>query len=347
VSLALALAVALPLALAAQPSPAPRDWYPVPKPFAEGDLRVSDLHTIHYQLAGNPKGTPVFVLHGGPGGGSYPALRRYHDPRKWLVVVHDQRGAGKSTPHAEVRENTTADLVEDVEKLRRHLGVERMALFGGSWGSTLALAYAQSHPERVTSMVLRGVFTCTRSEVDHFYHGGVEPFFPEAYAALRAVIPAPETPTWPRQLLALTTSEDDAVRDRAVRAWALYETRISEVGMTDARAAKEIEGWDALSFSRIESLYMANGCFLEEGQLLREAGRLAGIPTVIVQGRHDVICPPVTAFRLHRALPGSRLVMVEDAGHSGGAPPMRRALVEAVRSLEPTILRPAAGQGKR
>jgi proline iminopeptidase len=210
-----------------------------------------------------------------------------------------------------------------------------MALFGGSWGSTLALAYAERYPERVSSLVLRGVFTCTRAEVDHFYHGGVEPFFPEARDALRAVIPAPETPTWPRQLLALTTSEDAAVRDRAVRAWALYETRISEVGMTDARAEKELVGWDLLSFSRIESLYMANGCFLEEGQLLREAGRLAGIPTVIVQGRYDVICPPVTAWRLHRALPGSRLVMVEDAGHAGGAPPMRRALVEAVRSLEP------------
>jgi proline iminopeptidase len=285
------------------------------------------------------------VLHGGPGGGSYPSLRRYFDPARWLIVLHDQRGAGKSTPRAEVRENTTAHLVEDVERLRAFLGIPRMTVFGGSWGSTLALAYAERHPERVAALVLRGVFTCTRAEIDHFYHGGVEPFFPDAYAALREVIPHPERKDWPRQLLALTTSPDPAVRDRAVMAWARYETRISKVGLTDEAAAAEIAGWDPLDFSRIESHYMANRCFLAEGQLLRDLPRLAAIPAVIVQGRYDVVCPPITAWRVHRGLPRSRLVLVEDAGHSGGAPPLRRALVEAVRSLEPVAAEAARAGG--
>jgi proline iminopeptidase len=292
------------------------------------------LHAIHYELCGNPKGQPVMVLHGGPGGGSYPALRRYHDPNKWLIVLHDQRGSGRSTPFGEVRENTTAHLVADIERLREHLGFERMALFGGSWGATLALAYAEAHPERVTSIVLRGVFTGRQSEIDHFFHGGVETYFPDAYAGLRSAIPRPERRDWPRQLLELTTSTDTAVRDRAVRAWALYESRVSAVGMTDTDAEEELKGWDPLAFSRIENLYMANRCFLDEGQLLRNASRLATIPVVIVQGRYDVICPPITAWQLHRAVPRSRLVWVENAGHSGSAPAMRRALVEAIRSLE-------------
>jgi proline iminopeptidase len=321
------------------PVAAAADWYPVPPPFREGDLRVSELHTIHYLLSGNPRGLPAFVLHGGPGGGTYASLRRYFDPARWLIVEHDQRGAGRSTPHAELRENTTAELVGDLERLRAHLGLEKITIVGGSWGSTLALAYAERHPERVAGLVLRGVFTCTRAEIDHFYHGGVEPFFPDAYAELRTAIPRPEARDWPRQLLDLTTSPDTASRDRAVDAWARYETRISKVGMTDAELAAELEGWDKLSFSRLENHYMANRCFLEEGQLLRDLGRLAAIPAVIVQGRYDVICPPITAWKVHGALPRSRLVLVEDAGHSGSAPPVRRALVEAVRALEPFVAR--------
>jgi proline iminopeptidase len=321
--------------------PGSDDWFPVPPPIREGDLPVSELHTLHYVLSGNPRGRPVMVLHGGPGGGTSPSLRRYFDPAEWLVVEHDQRGSGKSTPYAELRENTTAALVADVERLREHLGLERVTILGGSWGSTLALAYAERHPTRVAALVLRGVFTCTRAEIDHFYHGGVEPFFPEAYAALRAAIPRPETRDWPRQLALLTTSSDAAARDRAVAAWALYETRISRVGMTDAAAAEALEGYDALGFSRIENHYMANACFLEEGELLRNLGVLAEIPTVIVQGRYDVITPPVTAWRVHRALPRSRLVLVEDGGHSGGSPPIRRGLTDAVRSLEPVVPLPA------
>ena len=311
--------------------------FPAVEPVREGMLRVSELHAIRWELSGNPKGRAAMVLHGGPGAGASPRMRRLFDPARWLVVQHDQRGSGKSTPHAELRENTTGALVEDVERLREHLGIEKMVVVGGSWGATLALAYAQRHPDRVAALVLRGVFACTKGEIDHFYHGGTEPFFPDAYADLRAAIPRPDARDWPRQLLDLTTSEDAAVRDRAVQAWALYETRMSAVGMTRQQAEKELAEWgvaNALPFSRIENHYMANGCFVEEGQLLRDLPRIAEIPAVIVQGRYDVICPPVTAWRVHRAMPRSRLVLVEDAGHSGWAPPVRKALAEAIRSLE-------------
>ncbi len=330
---------AAPPAAGARPAAPAEDegLFPATEPSREGMLKVSDLHTIRWETSGNPKGQPVMVLHGGPGAGASPKMRRLFDPARWLVVQHDQRGSGKSTPHAELRENTTAALVEDVEKVREHLGIERMVVVGGSWGATLALAYAERHPDRVTALVLRGVFTCTRPEIDHFYHGGTEPFFPDAYADLRAAIPHPESKDWPRQLLDLTTSDDAAVRDRAVRAWALYETRLSAVGMTRERAERELDEWGlekALPFSRIESHYMANRCFVEEGQLLRDLPRLAGIPAVIVQGRYDVICPPISASRVHEGMPRSRLVLVEDAGHSGWAPPVRRALQEAIRSFE-------------
>ncbi len=308
--------------------------FPAIEPFRTGMLKVSDLHTLYWETSGNPKGVPAMVLHGGPGGGSSPRMRRLFDPGRWLVIQHDQRGSGRSTPHAEVRENTTAALVDDVERLREHLGIERMVVVGGSWGATLALAYAERHPERVSALVLRGVFTCTKPEIDHFYHGGAEAFFPDAYADLRAVIPHPETKDWPGQLLALTTSEDAAVRERAVRAWALYETRMSAVGMTREKAEQELSGHDVLPFSRIENLYMANGCFLEEGQLLRELPRIAEIPAVIVQGRYDVLCPPIAAWRVHRGMPRSKLVLVEDAGHSGWAPPLRKKLQEAIASFE-------------
>jgi len=325
-------------ALLAAPVPAEDEGlFPAVEPFREGMLKVSDLHAIRWEISGNPKGRPAMVLHGGPGAGASPRMRRLFDPARWMIVQHDQRGSGRSTPRAELRENTTAALVADVEKLRQHLGIERMVIVGGSWGSTLAIAYAEAHPERVAALVLRGVFTCTKPEIDHFYHGGTEPFFPDAYADLRAVIPHPESKDWPRQLLELTTSADAAVRDRAVRAWALYETRLSAVGMTRQKAERRLEEWGpdkTLPFSRIESHYMANGCFVPEGQLLEDLPRIADVPAIIVQGRYDVICPPATAFRVHQGMPRSRLVIVEDAGHSGFAPPVQRALVEAIKAVE-------------
>jgi proline iminopeptidase len=310
------------------------DWFPEIAPFATGYLKVSDTHEICYELCGNPQGIPVMVLHGGPGGGSYPALRRYHDPAKYLIVLHDQRGVGRSRPFCELKDNTTQALVEDIEKLRTHLKLGKVQIFGGSWGSTLGVAYAETYPDSVSSLVLRGVCLGSRAEIDHFYHGGAARNFPDAFARLQAVLPEPERLNYPQQLLTLLQGADATVRQRAARAWATYETKLAYLEKSDAEVEADFKDWDPIDFSLIENFYMTHGCFLTEGQLLQNAARLAGIPTVIVEGRYDVICPPITAWKLHRALPKSRLVIVEQAGHSGSDPRMRAALVAAVKSLE-------------
>ena len=312
----------------------PRDWYPPIEPFKTGYLKVSDLHEIHYELCGNPDGIPVMILHGGPGGGSYPDLRRYHDPARYLLILHDQRGSGRSRPYCELRDNNTPALVEDMERLRKHLKLGRVGVFGGSWGSTLALAYAETYPENVKSLVLRGVFTATKEEIDHFYHGGAGKFFPEVYAKLQDLVPDPEQLDYPKQLLAMLQSDDPTVRRRASLGWASYELKLAGLEKSDAELEAVFKRWDPYDFSLIENYYMANGCFLGEGQLRRDAPRIASIPTVIVHGRYDVICTPSVAYGLHQALPNSRLVIVESAGHTAGAPRMRSALVSAVESLE-------------
>jgi proline iminopeptidase len=311
------------------------DYFPPIEPFHTGFLKVSALHEIYYEESGDPSGVPVFVLHGGPGGGSYPELRRFHDPKKYHIVTYDQRGAGKSKPHCELKENDTPSLVEDIEKLRHHLKLEKIHLFGGSWGSTLALAYAEKYPRNVSSLVIRGIFLGTKGEIDHFYHGAVGVYFPEVYEKFRSVIPHPNRLDYPRQLLDMMTGKDEALRKRIIRAWAEYESKVGALEVSDEEIKKMLDSWDPASFSLIENHYMANRCFLNEGQLMRHAGKLAGIPTVIVHGRYDVICAPRIAYELHKAIRGSRLVIVEAAGHGGGAPPMRSALIEAVRSLEP------------
>ena len=311
-----------------------QDWYPPIEPFKTGYLRVSDLHEIHYELCGNPRGIPVMILHGGPGGGSYPDLRRYHDPARYLLVLHDQRGSGRSRPYCELRDNNTPALVEDIERLRKHLQLDQVNVFGGSWGSTLALAYAETYPEKVKSLVLRGVFTATKDEIDHFYHGGAGKFFPEVYAKLQDLVPNPERLDYPKQLLTMLQNDDPAVRRRASLGWASYELKLAGLEKSAAELAAVFKRWDPYDFSLIENHYMAHGCFLEEGQLLRDAPRIASIPTVIVHGRYDVICTPAIAYYLHQALPKSRLVFVESAGHTAGSPRMRSALVNAVKSLE-------------
>lgn len=282
------------------------------------------------------------MLHGGPGGGSNPGLRRFHDPSQWLIVTYDQRGAGKSRPHCELRENTTQELVNDLERLRKHLGLGKLHLFGGSWGSTLALAYAEKYPRQVSSLVLRGIFLGTREELDHFYHGGAGAFFPEAYARLQTALPHPEQHDYPQQLLTLLVKGDEAAKTAAARAWVRYEAKLASLSISDEEVEAILDSFDVKSAALLENYYMANRCFLKEGELLNGAAALAGIPTIIVHGRQDVICRPVMAYRLHQRIPGSRLVMVEAAGHIGGSPPMRAALVTATREIEATVLaRPA------
>jgi proline iminopeptidase len=308
--------------------------WPEIEPYETGYLRVSDIHELYYELCGNPGGTPVFMLHGGPGGGSSPTMRRFCNPEKFLIVVYDQRGAGKSRPYADIRENTTWDLVSDIDKLREHLGLQKIILFGGSWGATLALAYAEAHSGNVSGLVLRGVFTATSEEIDHFYHGGVRSFFPEVYDRFVSSFPDPRRRPLPAYLLELLRSEDPAVREKFARVWFEYEAKIASLAISDEEVTAELHGYDPFAFSLIENYYMANGCFLEEGQLLRDAGKLRGIETVIVNGRYDMICPPETAYRLHKMLPGSKLIIAEGAGHWMGEPGIEKALVLAMHEFE-------------
>ncbi len=304
------------------------DLWPDIEPFESGYIRVSEIHRIWYERCGNPDGVPVFVLHGGPGGRTSPYYRRFADPAYYQIVLHDQRGAGRSEPYAEIRENTTRDLVEDIERLRRHIGADRIILFGGSWGTTLAIAYAETYPEHVRGMLLRGVFMATQEEIDHFYHGGLASIFPELYQELLDALPDPERRPLPEYLLELLQQPDSLAQLKYARAWTKYEAAASKVDR-DSSHIRGLNRWLAnnnpRSFALFENYYMANGCFLEEGQLFRDLDRIADIPTWIVNGRFDVICPPVTAWRLHRRLKSSRLHITFASGHSMSEPANERA----------------------
>ena len=308
-------------------------WPPI-EPFQSGYLKVSEIHEIYYELSGNSEGKPVFFLHGGPGGSSSPYMRRFCDPDKFLMVLSDQRGAGKSKPYGEIKENKTQNLVEDIERLRKHLKLEKIILFGGSWGTTLGLAYAEAYPENVSGMVLRGVFMATKEEIDHFYHGGVGRYFPEIYDALLSALPEPSRRPLPDYLFRLIKEGSQADKAKYSRAWAKYEGRISGLEVPDEVIKNWIENSNPYAFSLFENFYMANGCFLEEGQLFKDAEKISHIPTIIINGRYDVICPPVTAYRLHKLLPKSKLIIAEGAGHWMGEKPIENALIEAMREFE-------------
>ncbi len=308
--------------------------WPNIQPFRTGELKVSDLHRIYYELSGNPKGKAVFVLHGGPGAKSSPYYRRYFNPDKFLIVQHDQRGCGLSKPLFELRENTTPDLVADIEKLRLHLKLDKIILFGGSWGTTLALAYAEAHPASTAGMILRGVFTGTREELDHYYRG-VRAFFPEVYDKLEGVLGRPPSP---QAVLRLVQSADPEERKKGERAWVEYEFMIAELRAKEADVRRFLDNPGLADTIRtlalLENHYMANGCFFEEGQLYRDAVRLKNIPAVFINGRYDMICPPLAAYKLHQMLPLSKLVVAEASGHSSQEPAIEQALLEAMRDFE-------------
>lgn len=283
---------------------------------------------------GSPAGKPLFVLHGGPGAGCSPAMRRHADPGKFRIVLHDQRGAGRSLPFGEIRENTTQALVEDVERLRQHLRIKRMILLGGSWGSTLALAYAEAYPDHVAGMVLRGIFLGTREEMDLYFPRSVGDYFPEVYERICAQIPEMPGKTLPERVFTLLESPDEEVRRNAARAWA--ELALKTVGLrrTDEEVRQELDTFDPEALARLETFYIVRDCFLEEGQILRDIGRIQHIPAVLVNGRYDLMTPPIVAWRLHKALPKSELRLVEAAGHSAGEPAIEEAIVRAVRKFE-------------
>ena len=307
-----------------------RTLYPEIEPYEVGRLRVSPIHELYYEQSGNPHGKPVVFLHGGPGGGTEPKHRRYFDPDVYRIILFDQRGCGRSTPHASLQANTTWDLVDDIERLREHVGVERWQVFGGSWGSTLAIAYGSRYPERVTEFVLRGIFLFLSDEMEWFYGSGTRVLFPEAYEEFTSALPPEERGDLIGNYYARLTDEDRSVREAAARAWSIWECRVATLFPDEELVAYCNDPTFTLAFARIESHYFVNGGFLDApDQLLTAADRLTDIPCTIVHGRYDVICPLRNAWRLHRRWPGSRLQVVEDAGHSAGEPGVVSALVEA------------------
>ncbi|MEX1197489.1 MAG: prolyl aminopeptidase [Pseudohongiellaceae bacterium] len=303
--------------------------YPPIEPYATGTLTVSPLHTLYYEEAGNPKGQPVVFLHGGPGGGVNPGYRRYFNPAKWRVILFDQRGCGRSTPFAELRENTTWDLVADIERLREHLGIDRWAVFGGSWGSTLALTYAVTHAEACRALFLRGIFLLRRKEIQWFYQEGCSRLFPDLWESYLAPIPEDERDDLVAAYHRRLTSTDEKTRKEAAKAWSVWEGSTSRLHFDPAAAAGFGNERFADAFARIECHYFTNhGFFSEDDYLLRHVDRIRHIPTVIVHGRYDVICPVENAWDLHRAFPEAELHIIPDAGHALSEPGITERLIQ-------------------
>lgn len=306
-----------------------RPPYPPIEPYRSGHLETGDGHTLYWELCGNPEGTPAVVLHGGPGGGCTPFQRRYFDPLRYNVLLFDQRGCGRSTPHASLDNNTTWHLVADIERLRTMLGIEAWVVFGGSWGSTLALAYAETHPQAVRALVLRGIFTLRRAELLWYYQEGASWLFPDRWERFLAPIPEAERGDLMAAYRRRLTGDDAAERDRAARAWSLWEGTTLTLLPDPAMEKQHGDAAFALAFARIENHYFVHEGWLDEGQLIRDARRLTHIPAVIVQGRYDMATPAKTAWDLHRAWPEAEFVLVEDAGHAASEPGILSALVTA------------------
>jgi proline iminopeptidase len=307
--------------------------YPACTPSASGTLPLDRRHAMHWEVCGNAAGVPLVFVHGGPGGGSLPHHRRYYNPSFWRIVLYDQRGAGRSTPVADIVDNTTAHLIADLERLREHLRIDRWVLFGGSWGSTLALAYAEAHPDRVLGLVLRGVFLATRAEIDWFMHG-MRHVYPEAWRAFAEFLPARERGDLLRSYYARLTHPDPAVHIPAARTWDRYESACSTLIPRADGLARHDDDDAALAIARIEAHYFVHDGFLADGALLAGVDRIRHLPCTIVQGRYDVICPPVTADALAQAWPEADYVVVPDAGHSVREPGITRELVYAVNRMQ-------------
>ena len=306
-----------------------RTPYPPIEPYASGMLDTGEGHQVYWERVGTPGAKPAVFLHGGPGGGSSPAHRQLFDPARYDVLLFDQRGCGRSTPHASLDANSTWHLVADIERLREMAGVDKWQVFGGSWGSTLALAYAQTHPRRVSELVLRGIYTLTRREMDWFYQFGVSEMFPEKFERFLAPIAPEDRGDMVTAYHKLLTGDDEEAKLEAAKAWSIWEgetiTLLPEPGTAD----QFHDGHFALAFARIENHFFYNKGWLEEGQLLRDAPKLNGIPGVIVHGRYDMPCPARTAFDLHHRWEGSELVLIEGAGHAYSEPGILDALIAA------------------
>ncbi len=311
-----------------------RDFFPEVEPYNKGFLKVSELHTLYFEEVGNPQGKPVIFLHGGPGGSVSPDHRRYFDPQVYRIILFDQRGAGQSTPSAELRENTTWDLMKDIETLRKKLAINQWVVFGGSWGSTLALAYAINYTSQVKALILRGIFLCRPSEIRWFYQEGASQIFPDVWDTYLAQIPVEERHDMVTAYHKRLTHPDREIRLQAAKAWSKWEAATSRL-IVDEKAIDEFEDPEfALSFARIECHYFTNNAFFpSENYLLENVEKIRGLPGIIVQGRYDVVCPARSAWDLHKAWPEAKLHFVADAGHAASEPGIRSLLIEATESL--------------
>jgi proline iminopeptidase len=306
-----------------------RNLYPSIEPYQSGTLDVGDGHTLYFERCGTPGGKPALFLHGGPGGGLSSDHRRLFDPNFYDVLLFDQRGCGRSTPHAGLESNTTWHLVADIERLRKLIGIDQWLVFGGSWGSTLALAYAETHPDCVSELVLRGLYTCTKPELDWFYQFGVSEMFPDKWERFVAPIPEAERDNLLAAYHRRLTGNDPQVQLTAARAWSLFEGETITLLPNADLAAQHHDGHFALAFARLETHYFVNECWLEPNQLLRDAYRLKSIPGTIIHGRYDMPCPARYAFQLHKAWRAAELHLVEGAGHAYSEPGILDRLIRA------------------
>ena len=307
-----------------------REFYPEIEPFHKGRLKVSETHELYFEEVGQKDGQPILFLHGGPGGGISPDHRRYFDPKKYRVILFDQRGCGQSTPFAELEGNTTWDLVKDIEKLREHLKINTWMVFGGSWGSTLSLTYAIQHPQCVEALILRGIFLCRPSEIRWFYQEGASQIFPDYWEEYREFIPPAERDDFVKAYYKRLTSSDEGLRLEAARIWSRWEMATSYLHVSPEAMNTMDDPARALPFARIECHYFINNAFFpSDNYILENIDKIAKIPGIIIQGRYDVVCPARSAWDLHRAWPKSKLIMVPDSGHSASEPGTRSALIEA------------------
>ena len=307
--------------------------FPEIEPLEQGILKVSTLHSIYWEKSGNPKGANVLIIHGGPGGGSSPAYRRYFDPNKFNIIQFDQRGCGRSLPHSELKENSTHHLIDDIEKLRRFLKIDFWHVFGGSWGSTLSLIYAIQNPDKVLSLTLRGIFLCRKNELNWFYQKGASEIFPEEFDLYQSVIPVNERGDFIKAFYKKLTSEDSSERSRAAYAWTRWEMSTSYLMTKDLSIKKAYNDYFSDSFARIECHYFINKIFLEENYILKNIANLNNIPVSIVQGRYDVVCPMRSAWDLHKSMQSSNLYVINNAGHSMKEIGITDKLIELTNSL--------------
>jgi len=311
--------------------------YPRIKSYAQHQLQMDSRHTLYVEECGNPNGIPVVFLHGGPGGGCEPLHRRFFDPEVYRIILFDQRGCGRSTPHADLTDNTTQHLVEDIEQIRRHFNIRRWMVFGGSWGSTLALVYAQTHPSHVTGLVLRGIFLCREQEISWFYQQGANRIFPDYWQDFVAPVKEAERDKLLLAYHQILTGKNELKRMAAAKAWSIWEGRTATL-LPDKHTVEHFaDPHIALSMARIECHYFTNNAFLEPNQILNDIAKIADIPGVIVQGRYDLICPLESAWELHQAWPGSELHIIGDAGHAASERGIAAALVEATDRLSRSL----------